>query len=290
MREGFRCLFRARSGRISKDQASLIATLTPPVNQLQLFVCLLSNRRVPIMLPRTASVEELVAAVQEAQELTGSPHRCQHIEFAGKPLVHGVSLTEYLFQQGSILRETPDVNGGMKCRFEGCGKWIVVGEKYCKQHTGMVDPLSVRKVSLADITLSDTSTAAHAISDGIGNGKQEELKAPDGILLCATDEPKPDGSTVIASSSTAVQVTSTDTEEAPEKMFGDDRGEVAALIQLRDATNYTQWTKNKEGWDLLELGMTGKQAKECKPSGVVFDADGHVTDLELYGSGLSGQA
>ena len=112
-----------------------------------------------------------------------------------------------------------------------------------------------------------------------------------GILLCATDEPKPDGSTVIASSSTAVQVTSTDTEEAPEKMFGDDRDEVAALIQLRDATNYTQWTDNKEeGFDLLELGMTGKQAMECKPSGARFDDDGHVTHIRLYNSGLSGQA
>ena len=116
------------------------------------------------------------------------------------------------------------------------------------------------------------------------------LRTRNGILLCATDEPKPDGSTVIASSSTAVQVTSTDTEEAPEKMFGDDRDEVAALIQLRDATNYTQWTKNKEGWDLLELGMTGKQAMECKPRGVKFDADGHVTELDLMDSGLSGQA
>ena len=77
---------------------------------------------------------------------------------------------------------------------------------------------------------------------------------------------------------------------APEKMFGDDRDEVAALIQLRDATNYTQWTENKEGWDLLELGMTGKQAKECKPNGVYFDADGHVTKIILEESGLSGQA
>ena len=52
------------------------------------------------------------------------------------------------------------------------------------------------------------------------------VRTRNGILLCAADEPKPDGSTVIASSSTAVQVTSTDTEEAPEKLFGDDRDEV----------------------------------------------------------------
>ena len=115
------------------------------------------------------------------------------------------------------------------------------------------------------------------------------LRTRHGILLCATDEPKPDGSAVIASSSTAVQVTSTDTEEAPEKMFGDDRDEVAALIQLRDATNYTQ-SDDKEGWDLLELGMTGKQAIECKPRQVTFDADGHVTRIDLYDCGLSGQA
>ena len=117
------------------------------------------------------------------------------------------------------------------------------------------------------------------------------LRTRHGILLCAADEPTPDGSRVIASSSTAVQVTSTDTGEAPEKMFGDDRDEVAALIQLRDATNYTQWKSfSKEGWDLLELGMTGKQAMECKPSAVYFAPNGHVTQLQLYRSGLSGQA
>ena len=71
------------------------------------------------------------------------------------------------------------------------------------------------------------------------------------------------------------------------RWFGKQKDEVAALIQLRDDT---KWTENKEGWDLLELGMTGKQAMECKPSNVEFDADGHVTGISLYQAGLSGQA
>ena len=44
-----------------------------------------------------------------------------------------------------------------QCKSVGCKKWVVVGVKYCDKHAAEAVPPDVRKVSLADITLSDTS-------------------------------------------------------------------------------------------------------------------------------------
>ena len=64
--------------------------------------------------------------------------------------------------------------------------------------------------------------------------------------------------------------------------------EVVVLILFMKVTNYKGWTKSKKGWDLLKAGMTGKQAKACKPSGVTFDEGGNVTRIDLFSSGLTG--
>ena len=190
MKDGFRCLFRAHgkqlpsyspTGSVSSKASNNATEATPAtgqaatptlsVNQLQLLVCLLSDRKVPITLRRTDTVEDLLIAVHEAQRLGGSVHRCRQIEFRGKLLLRGASLTEYLFDQGSMLREMPDTKGGMRkqsspqCRFEGCCKWVVVGDKYCAQHAGMVDPLSVRKVSLAHISSTVVCMLVLAVVD-----------------------------------------------------------------------------------------------------------------------------
>ena len=55
-----------------------------------------------------------------------------------------------------------------------------------------------------------------------------------------------------------------------------------------ESTNYDGWTDNTEGWDLLKAGMTGQQAKACKPMGVTFDDDCNVIEIDLSGSGLTG--
>ena len=69
--------------------------------------------------------------------------------------------------------------------------------------------------------------------------------------------------------------------------------QVEALIKLRDSTGYEGWTKNKEGWDQLVAGMSGKQAKaifeECKNYSVEFDDEGRPYAIGLSGSGLSGE-
>ena len=128
---------------------ALLATPTSAVKQLRLFVVLLSNRKVPIVLPRKATVDELLAAVQRAQKLSGSPYRCHHVQFGSKSLVRGVSLTEYLFHNDSVLQEMPDLNGGM-----------------------------------------------HAA--GTATQLTQLRRTSNGVLLCNTDEPAPDGSVVIA--------------------------------------------------------------------------------------------
>ena len=75
--------------------------------------------------------------------------------------------------------------------------------------------------------------------------------------------------------------------------------QVEVLINLRDRTGYEGWTKNKEGWDQLKAGMSGKQAKaifeacvdedkEIRAS-VTFDDEGRPIVINLGGSGLSGE-
>ena len=64
--------------------------------------------------------------------------------------------------------------------------------------------------------------------------------------------------------------------------------QVLALVAIRDVTNHAGWTRNQEGWVLLEGGMTGLQAMVCKPSGVTFDVDGTVLKVDLCYSGLTG--
>ena len=69
--------------------------------------------------------------------------------------------------------------------------------------------------------------------------------------------------------------------------------QVEVLINLRDSTGYEGWTKNKEGWDQLVAGMSGKQAKAifkaCDNWSVTFDAEGRPRRINLDESGLSGE-
>jgi hypothetical protein len=53
-----------------------------------------------------------------------------------------------------------------------------------------------------------------------------------------------------------------------------------ALVALRDSTDYSNWTDNTGGWELLTPIMS--------PEGVEFDSNGQVTDIELMDCGLSG--
>ena len=69
--------------------------------------------------------------------------------------------------------------------------------------------------------------------------------------------------------------------------------QVDVLIKLRDSTGYEGWTKNKEGWDQLVAGMSGKQAKAifkaCNNRSVGYDDEGRPTKIWLEESGLSGE-
>ena len=65
--------------------------------------------------------------------------------------------------------------------------------------------------------------------------------------------------------------------------------QVEVLINLRDSTGYEGWTKNKEGWDQLKTGMSGKQAMAIGIGGVGFDDEGRPTKIYLSESGLSGE-
>ena len=65
------------------------------------------------------------------------------------------------------------------------------------------------------------------------------------------------------------------------------------LIKLRDSTGYEGWTKNKEGWDQLKTGMSGKQAEAifeaCDNDCVMFDYEGMPYAIDLSKSGLAGE-
>ena len=75
--------------------------------------------------------------------------------------------------------------------------------------------------------------------------------------------------------------------------------QVDVLIKLRDSTGYEGWTGNhnnsKGGWDQLETGMSGKQAKaifeafDYNDRSVAFDDEGRPTEIRLAESGLSGE-
>ena len=71
--------------------------------------------------------------------------------------------------------------------------------------------------------------------------------------------------------------------------FDETVAQVEVLINLRDSTGYEGWTDNKEGWDKLEAGMSGKQAKAIGPEGVRFDDEGRPKWILLKESGLSGE-
>ena len=109
------------------------------------------------------------------------------------------------------------------------------------------------------------------------------LLTSNGVLLCNTDEPAPHGSMAIVHSSLAPTTSSGDETVA----------QVEVLINLRDSTGYEGWTKNKEGWDQLKAGMSGKQAKAifeaCNNKSVYFDDEGRPWQIALGESGLSGE-
>ena len=70
-----------------------------------------------------------------------------------------------------------------RCKFPSCNKWVVVGEKYCKAHAAQADPLSIRKVSLADITAPDEMMAVSFALTGLPAGQaylMTEYKRCDG--------------------------------------------------------------------------------------------------------------
>jgi hypothetical protein len=62
------------------------------------------------------------------------------------------------------------------------------------------------------------------------------------------------------------------------------------LVKLRDGTGYAGWTNEtleehkKEGWDTLE---EHKDPSQC--SGIAVDANGKITEIDLYGNNLAGK-
>ena len=79
---------------------------------------------------------------------------------------------------------------------------------------------------------------------------------------------------------------------AADELLDETVAQVEVLIKLRDSTGYEGWTKNKEGWDQLVAGMSGKQAKAifeaCNNRSVGFDDEERLKKISLGKSGLSG--
>ena len=163
-----------------------------------------------------------------------------------------------------------------RCKSAGCKKWVVVGVKYCKEHAAEAVPAAVRKVSLAGITLSDTSTAARSVSDTrqhIGNGGTgKAATARVGISMVSATEPLHE-----------VKVPSTKAEVPLVQVLM-----VHWLLAFMSATNFGNWTKNKEGWKELADGMSDEEVAACKPRGVGFNDNWKITYIDLRDSRLTG--
>ena len=73
---------------------------------------------------------------------------------------------------------------------------------------------------------------------------------------------------------------------------GDHRGgkvpQVQVLLAFMSATNFENWTNNKEGWKELADGMSDEQVARCKPAGVTFDGNWKITGIDLEDVGLTG--
>ena len=63
---------------------------------------------------------------------------------------------------------------------------------------------------------------------------------------------------------------------------------VQVLLAFMSATNFDNWTDNKEGWEELADGMSDEEVAACKPSGVVFDGNWKIDGIYLCNSGLTG--
>jgi hypothetical protein len=69
------------------------------------------------------------------------------------------------------------------------------------------------------------------------------------------------------------------------------------LAELRDATNFARWLKNKEGWDTLEehcdprrcagVTMTGSPLSTVMVESGMFNT-GNITEINLASSNLVG--
>ena len=55
------------------------------------------------------------------------------------------------------------------------------------------------------------------------------------------------------------------------------------LAELRDATKFTSWSKNKEGWGTLE-----EHHDPSRCAGVTVDDSGKITKINLNSSNLAG--
>jgi hypothetical protein len=66
--------------------------------------------------------------------------------------------------------------------------------------------------------------------------------------------------------------------------------EILALMAIAQMVKIGTWDeKKKKGHGLLRAGMSGKQAKVCKPYGITFDENGSVTAMDVSFAGLTGK-
>ena len=97
-REGYRCLFR------QNESVSFIVTL-------------IYGPKLTVRVPRSASVDALLAAVDKKWTNTHGPRgglMLRLLTSTGKELQRSCFLADYNFQSNSLLFEAPDLRGGMQ--------------------------------------------------------------------------------------------------------------------------------------------------------------------------------
>jgi len=101
-REGYRCLF-SQAGQSQVGRS------------LQLIVTLACGRTIPVLVPRSASVNLLLAVVDKQRGSTHGSLSLRLLTSMGKELQRGYALTDYNLHSNALLREPPGLLGGMQC-------------------------------------------------------------------------------------------------------------------------------------------------------------------------------
>ena len=93
-REGYRCLFKT--------------------GQIQLIVTLACGRKFSVRVPRSASVDFLLAAVDKKRGISNTQASPRLLTSTGKELQRGCVLADYNLHSNALLSEVPDLRGGMQ--------------------------------------------------------------------------------------------------------------------------------------------------------------------------------